>query len=234
SLVIGHLLRKGKTPVFAVDADANVNLNEQLGIEVEQTIGGMREDLKNSINANEIPAGMPKETYVEYLLQDTLVESTGFDLLVMGRPEGPGCYCYANNMLRRYIEVLSKNYPYVVIDNEAGMEHLSRRTTQKIDLLLLVTEPTPIGIMTAARIRDLAKDMEVSVEQVGLIINKVNGQLPDSLIEEAKGYSLDVLGTVPIDNTVVDYILRHIPAVQLPEESPTVQAVDNILGKLGI
>ncbi|MBE0447199.1 MAG: AAA family ATPase [Actinobacteria bacterium] len=234
SLVIGHFLRKGKTPVFAVDADANVNLNEQLGVDVEQTIGGMREDLKNSISANEIPAGMPKETYIEYLLQDTLVESTGFDLLVMGRPEGPGCYCYANNMLRRYIDVLAKNYPYVVIDNEAGMEHLSRRTTQKIDLLLLVSEPTPIGIMTAARIRDLAKEMEISVKQVGLIINKVNGQLPGSLIEEAKGYGLDVLGTVPADNTVVDYILSHIPAMQLPEGSPAARAVDDILGKLGI
>jgi len=234
SLVIGHLLRKGKTPVFAVDADANVNLNEQLGVEVDQTIGGMREDLKNSISANEIPAGMPKETYIEYLLQDTLVESKGFDLLVMGRPEGPGCYCYANNMLRRYIDILAKNYPYVVIDNEAGMEHLSRRTTQKIDLLLLVSEPSPTGVMTAARIKDLAKEMEISVKQTGLIINRVNGELPASLAEEAKGYGLEILGTIPADNTVVDYALKHIPAVQLPEGSLSVQAIDDILGKLGI
>jgi CO dehydrogenase maturation factor len=234
SLVVGHLLRKGKTPVFAVDADANINLNEQLGVDVDSTIGGMREELKTKIGANEIPAGMSKDMYMEYLLQDTLVESTGFDLLVMGRPEGPGCYCAANNMLRRYIEVLAKNYPYVVIDNEAGMEHLSRRTTQKIDLLLLVSEPSPVGIMTAARIKDLAKEMQVSVKQAGLIINRVNGEAPASLIEEAKNYGLEVLGTVPVDDTVVDYAVRHVPAVQLPESSPVVRAIDDILGKLGI
>lgn len=231
SIVIGHFLRRGKTPVFAVDADANINLNEQLGVEVESTIGGMREELRSRINANEIPAGMSKDMYLEYLLQDTVVESTGFDLLVMGRPEGPGCYCAANNMLRRYIEILAKNYPYIIIDNEAGMEHLSRRTTQKIDLLLLVSEPSPTGIMTAARIRDLAKDMEVSVKQSGLIVNRVNGELPASLAEEAKSYGLDVLGTVPLDDLVVEYALKHMPAVKLPESSPVVQAIDNILDK---
>ncbi|MDP2210882.1 MAG: AAA family ATPase [Candidatus Aquicultor sp.] len=234
SMIIGHLLRTGKTPVFAVDADANINLNEQLGVEVDSTIGGMREELKVKIGANEVPAGMTKDMYMEYLLQDTVVESSGFDLLVMGRPEGPGCYCAANNMLRRYIEILAKNYPYVVIDNEAGMEHLSRRTTQKIDLLLLVSEPSPIGIMTAARIRDLAKEMEVSVKQVGLIINRVNGELPASLAEEAENRGLEVLGTVPLDDSVFEHALNHIPAVKLPESSPAVQAIDNILGKLDI
>lgn len=234
SLVVGYLLRKNKTPVLAVDADANVNLNEQLGVEVESTIGGMREELKKKINANEIPAGMSKDMYMEYLLQDTLIESTGFDLLVMGRPEGPGCYCAANNMLKRYIDVLAKNYPYVVIDNEAGMEHLSRRTTQKIDLLLLISEPSPVGVMTAARIKDLSKDMEISVKQVGLIINRVNGEFPTSLVEEAEGYGLEVLGTVPADESVVNYALKHIPAMQLPENSPGVRAIDDILSKLGI
>lgn len=234
SMIIGHLLRKGKTPVFAVDADANINLNEQLGVEVDSTIGGMREELKVKIGANEVPAGMTKDMYMEYLLQDTVVESAGFDLLVMGRPEGPGCYCAANNMLRRYIEVLAKNYPYVVIDNEAGMEHLSRRTTQKIDLLLLVSEPSPIGIVTAARIRDLAKEMEISVKQVGLIINRVNGELPASLVEEAESLSLELLGTVPLDDSVFEHALNRVPAVKIPESSPAVQAIDSILGKLDI
>jgi len=234
SLIVGHLLRKGKTPVFAVDADANVNLNEQLGVKVDSTIGGMREELKKKIGANEVPAGMSKDMYMEYLLQDTLVESSGFDLLVMGRPEGPGCYCAANNMLKRYIDILAKNYPYVVIDNEAGMEHLSRRTTQKIDLLLLVSEPNPIGIMAAARIKDLAKEMEVSVKETGLIINRVNGQAPESLIEEAKNYGLEVLGTIPADDMLIDYVIKHTPLVELPEDSPVVRALDTILGKFGI
>jgi len=234
TLLVGHFLRKGKTPVFAVDADANVNLNEQLGVEVDSTIGGMREELKRKIGANEIPAGMSKDMYMEYLLQDTLVESTGFDLLVMGRPEGAGCYCAANNMLKRYIDVLAKNYPYVVIDNEAGMEHLSRRTTQKIDLLLLVSEPNPIGVMTAARIKDLAKDMEIDVKKTGLIINRVNGELPASLVEQAKGYGLEVLGFIPMDDTLVDYVLSRKPIVELPESSPVVKAIDDVINKLDI
>jgi CO dehydrogenase maturation factor len=234
SMVIGYLLRTGKTPVFAVDADANVNLNEQLGVDVDSTIGGMREELRNKIGMNEVPAGMSKDMYMEYLLQDTLIESEGFDLLVMGRPEGPGCYCAANNMLRRYIEVLAKNYPYIVIDNEAGMEHLSRRTTAKIDLLLLVSEPSPTGVMTAARIRDLAKEMEVSVGKAGLIINRVNGQVPGSLLEEAKNHGLDVFGVLPVDDSVVDAAIKHIPSVKLDKTCEAVHKLESILGSLGV
>jgi CO dehydrogenase maturation factor len=220
--------------VFAVDADANVNLNEQLGVEVDSTIGGMREELRNKIGANEIPGGMSKDAYMEYLLQDSLVESEGFDLLVMGRPEGPGCYCAANNMLRRYIEILSKNYPFIVIDNEAGMEHLSRRTTAKIDLLLLVSEPSPTGVMTAARILELAKEMQVSVGKAGLIINRANGQVPDSLLKEAENHGLEVFGTVSIDDMVMDAAVKHIPASKLDASSKAVQDLETILGSLGI
>jgi CO dehydrogenase maturation factor len=232
SLVIGHFLRRGATPVFAVDADANFNLNEQLGVDVSTTIGGMREDMKRKIQANEVPMGVSKDEYMENLLHTTLVESKGFDLLVMGRPEGPGCYCATNNMLRRYLEVLAKNYPVVVIDNEAGMEHLSRRTTQKIDLLLLVSEPSPVGIMSAARIKDLAREMEVAVARTGLIINRVPDGVGERLRAEALGRGLDVLGLVPADEQVMEYALQHVPAVQLPPDTPAVRAVDGILGSI--
>lgn len=231
SLVIRNLVKRGKTPVFAVDADANVNLNEQLGVTVDQTIGGVREEMLEKIGANQIPAGMSKDTYIEYQLQDSLVEAEGFDLLVMGRPEGPGCYCYANNLLRRYIDILAKNYPYIVIDNEAGMEHLSRRTAQKIDLLLVVSEPNPIGIMTAARIKDLAEEMKVSVGRTGLIINRVNGELPEVLKKEVEKYGLELVGVIPIDNTVVEYSFERKPAALMPDDTPSVKAVDEILSK---
>jgi len=229
SLVIGHFLRAGRTPVFAVDADANFNLNEQLGVEVTHTIGGMREDMKRKISANEVPPGVSKDEYMEMLLHQTLVEAPGFDLLVMGRPEGPGCYCAANNMLRRYLEVLAKNYPFVVIDNEAGMEHLSRRTTMKIDLLLLVSEPSPVGIMSAARIRDLAREMEIGVARTGLVINRVPEGRAEQLVAEARGRDLEVLGTVPADELVMEYALSHTPAVRLPAETPAVRAIEEIL-----
>ena len=234
SLVIGHFIRRGTTPVFAVDADANFNLNEQLGVAVDATIGGMREDMKKKISSNEVPPGMSKDQYMELLLHETLVESAGFDLLVMGRPEGPGCYCAANNMLRRYLEVLAKNYPVVVIDNEAGMEHLSRRTTAKIDLLLLVSEPSPVGIMSAARIRDLALELQIEVGRTGLVINRVPPGAGERLVAEARGRDLEVLGTVPADEAVADHALQHIPALRLPAETPAVRAVDAFLGTVNL
>lgn len=231
SLIIRELIKKGKTPVFAVDADANVNLNEQLGVKVEKTIGGVREEMLDTIGAGEMPAGMSKETYMEYQIQDALIEENGFDLLVMGRPEGPGCYCYANNLLRRYIEVLAKNYPYIVIDNEAGMEHLSRRTTQKIDLLLIVSEPNPVGILTAARIRDLAKEMKISVGKAGLVINRVNGELPDILKQEVEKYRLELIGTIPIDDTITNFSFERKPTILMPDDSPSTRAIGEIVDK---
>ncbi len=230
SLVIRHFVRSGRTPVFAVDADANFNLNDQLGVAVAATIGGSREEMKKKINANEAPAGMSKDDWLEIMMQASLIESEGFDLLVMGRPEGPGCYCAANNMLRRHLEVLSGNYPVVVIDNEAGMEHLSRRTTAKIDLLLLVSEPSPVGIMTAARIRDLARELEVEVARTGLIINRVSGPaIAARLVEEARGRGLEVLGTVPLDDAVVEQAMAHQPAFRLPDSAPAVRAIEAVL-----
>ena len=230
SLVIRHFVRAGKTPVFAVDADSNFNLNDQLGVAVASTIGGSREEMKRKINANEVPAGMTKDAYLEILMQASLIESEGFDLLVMGRPEGPGCYCAANNMLRRHLEVLAGNYPVVVIDNEAGMEHLSRRTTAKIDLLLLVSEPSPVGIMTAARIRDLAREIEIDVARTGLIINRVTSpSIAARLVEEARGLGLEVLGTVPLDDVVVEQAMAHLPAFKLPDDAAAVRAIDAIL-----
>lgn len=235
SLVIRHFVRAGKTPVFAVDADSNFNLNDQLGVAVASTIGGSREEMKRKINANEVPAGMTKDAYLEILMQASLIESEGFDLLVMGRPEGPGCYCAANNMLRHHLEILAGNYPVVVIDNEAGMEHLSRRTTAKIDLLLLVSEPSPVGIMTAARIRDLAREIEIEVARTGLIINRVSGpSLAARLIEEARGHGLEVLGTVPLDDAVVEQAMAHQPAFRLPDDAPAVRAIDGILATVNI
>jgi CO dehydrogenase maturation factor len=231
SLVIRHFVRAGLTPVFAVDADANYNLNDQLGVQVAATIGGSREEMKRKINANEAPVGMSKDDWLEIQMQASLIESEGFDLLVMGRPEGPGCYCAANNMLRRHLEILAGNYKVVVIDNEAGMEHLSRRTTAKIDLLLLVSEPSPVGIMTAARIRDLAKELEIQVERTGLVINRVCGaaSVGARLAEEARGLGLEVLGTVPLDDAVVEQALAHRPAFQLPDDAPAVKAIEAIL-----
>ena len=224
SLVIRHFVRAGKTPVFAVDADSNFNLNDQLGVEVKSTIGASREEMKRKITANEAPAGMSKDDWIEMQMPADLIEAEGFDLLVMGRPEGPGCYCAANNTLRRHLEILSGNYPVVVIDNEAGMEHLSRRTTAKIDLLLLVSEPSPIGIMTAARIRDLAQgDGDHRSRGPAWSSTGCAGRpWRARLVEEARGHGLEVLGTVPMDDAVVEQAMSHLPAFRLADDAPAV------------
>jgi CO dehydrogenase maturation factor len=147
----------------------------------------------------------------------------------MGRSEGLGCYCAVNHNLREVVDSISKNYRYVVIDNEAGMEHLSRRTTAKIDLLLLVSEPSPVGIMSAARIRDLAREMEIAVARTGLVINRVPDGMAERLIAEARGRDLEVLGTVPADELVMEYALSHKPAMRLPADTPAVRAIEKIL-----
>ena len=160
-LTVRYLMEKKKKPVLAVDADSNSCLHEALGVEVHATIGHLREESLRTIRSGaERPGGMSMEQLFDYQVQQSVIEAKGFDLMVMGRPEGPGCYCAANNIIRKYTDKLSETYSYVVIDNEAGMEHLSRRTTHKVDLLLIVSDPTVRGIKTAQRIAGLVKELE--------------------------------------------------------------------------
>lgn len=229
-LVIRWLVKNKRGPILAVDADPNANLNESLGLKVDQTIGGICEELLEK--SAEIPASMPKETLMEYRIQEVLVESKGYDLLVMGRPEGPGCYCYANTLVRRYIDILAKNYQYIVMDNEAGMEHLSRRTTQDIDLLLIISDPTLRGIWSAGRISKLVDQLKLRVNKKYLVVNRLSNGLPANLAEEIARHNLELLGTVPTDELVTDYDIKGKPAVELPDDSKAVRAVEEIMGKI--
>ena len=150
ALTVRYLLEKTKKAVLAVDADSNSCLNEALGVEIHATIGKLREEALDNVRSSaDRPGGMNLEQLFDYQVQQSIIESKGFDLMVMGRPEGPGCYCAANNIIRKYTDQLADDYSYVVIDNEAGMEHLSRRTTHKVDLLLIVSDPTQKGVLTA-------------------------------------------------------------------------------------
>ena len=236
SLVIRHFVRAGKTPVFAVDADSNFNLNDQLGVEVKSTIGSSREEMKRRITANEAPQGMSKDDWIQLQMSADLIEAEGFDLLVMGRPEGPGCYCAANNTLRRHLEILSGNYPVVVIDNEAGMEHLSRRTTAKIDLLLLVSEPSPIGIMTAARIRDLAKEMEIQVARIGLVINRVQRARRSGRASSRRPAAAAWRCSAPCRSTTRSSSrrCRTCRPSGCPDDAPAVRAIEAILSTVNV
>ncbi len=234
-LTVRYLIERKRKPVLAVDADSNSCLNETLGIDVPATIGKLREESLQAVRSGgERLGGMSIEQLLEFQVQQSLIESKGFDLIVMGRPEGPGCYCAANNILRKYTDKLSETYPYVVIDNEAGMEHLSRRTTHKVNVLLVVSDPTKRGIQTAKRIDGLVDELALEIEKRVLIINRVSGIEGDELKSLAENSGLSVAGIVPQDDLIFEYDLRGKPIFQLPDDSGAVKAVFNILDSLGI
>jgi CO dehydrogenase maturation factor len=206
SMVIRYLLEKGMTPVLAVDADANANLNEMLGVEVAKTLGEARETMKASV-----PTGMTKETFMEYKVQEALIEREGFDLIVMGRPEGSGCYCYANVLLTKYLDVLLKNYRFTVVDNEAGLEHISRLTT------------------TAERIRDLTRDLSLNIGNMKLVVNRCPGELDPKLKSEIDAKGLELGGVIPADENVAEFDLEGRALFELPSDSPSLVALSAIM-----
>ncbi|MBI4689300.1 MAG: AAA family ATPase [Nitrospirae bacterium] len=235
ALTIKYLVEKKKRAVLAVDADSNSCLNEALGVDIHATIGHLREESLQTIRAGAArPGGMSMEQLFDYQVQQSIIEAKGFDLMVMGRPEGPGCYCAANNIIRKYTDKLSETYPYVVIDNEAGMEHLSRRTTHKVDLLLIISDPTVRGVKTAQRIADLVKELDLDVEKHALIINRVSGEEGLELRKLAEGLDLEVAGIVPQDQKIFEYDLLGKAIIGLNEDSIAVKAVNDILEKFGI
>ncbi|MFH0786344.1 MAG: AAA family ATPase [Pseudomonadota bacterium] len=216
-LLIRYLVEKGKKPVLAVDADANANLNEVLGVSVRQTIGEAREEMKKG----GLP-GMTKDIFMEMRIQESLVEAEGFDLIVMGRPEGQGCYCAANTLLTQFIEKLSENYPYLVVDNEAGMEHISRLTTREIDVLLIVSDSSRRGLQAAVRIGDLTQELGMKIEKKLVIINLAE---KEDLLETQewetllKDQGLSLLGVIPKDDLIYEFDKEGKPTSTLPEHS---------------
>lgn len=227
ALLIRYLLNKNLLPVLVVDADANANLNELLGLKVERTLGQIRDEMKTAV-----PTGMTKETYIEYKMQEALIESKGFDLLVMGQPEGPGCYCAANNLLAKYLEILAKNYRTVIVDNEAGMEHLSRLNLREIDVLISVSDPGLRGIMTAKRIADLTAHLDVRVGKKVLIVNRTPDGLDPVLREEINKSGLVLGGTIRQDTLIAAYELKKLSFLDLPAESAAVRDAQAIFDRL--
>ena len=230
SLIIRYLEKNGKGPILAVDADSNANLGESLGLEVKQTVGLMLDDFqKDKIN---IPPGMSKDTYLEYKLNEVIVESQGVDLVTMGKGEGPECYCYPNLILRKFIDRLAENYPYVVMDNEAGMEHLSRRTTQNIDELLIISDHSVKGVRTVARIKDLVSQLKLMVKRQSVIINFAPAKLDPSVTGELSRLGIDSVTTIPLDGEVYKYDLKLKPLLDLPDTSKAVRAVNDLMAEL--
>ena len=230
SLVIRYLMKHGSGPVLAVDADPNANLGESLGFKVEQTVGSVLDTFqKEKIN---IPPGMTKEAYLDYKLNETIVESKGLDLITMGRGEGPECYCYPNLILKKFADSLAENYTYTVMDNEAGMEHLSRRTTQNVDMLLIISDHSVKGIRTVARIRDLASELKLVVKRQMVIINTAPTKLDSIVTEELARLGIAPTATIPRDDEVYEYDLRLKSLLGLPDTSKAVRAVNDLTAKI--
>ena len=236
-LIIQYLGEKGKGPILAVDADANSNLNEVLGVKVDATLGDVREEVARSEMAkdNPIPAGMTKADYMEFKFDDALVEDDDFDLLVMGRTQGKGCYCFVNGLLQAQLQRLEKNYPYIIVDNEAGMEHISRGVLPSMQTAILVSDCSRRGVQAVGRIAKLIEECDMHPRQIGLIINRApGGVLNEGTKQEIENQGLHLLGVVPQDETVFDYDCEGKPTINLPEDSPVKKAIREIVDKLDI
>lgn len=235
-LLIQYLCEMGKKPILAVDADANSNLNEVLGIEAGVTLGELREDMERagSDDKHKIPAGMTKAAYLDMKLADALTEEDDYDLMVMGRTQGQGCYCFVNGLVQTQIQRLQVHYPYVVVDNEAGLEHISRGILPTMDTAILVSDCSRRGVQAAGRIASLMKELNLKPKHVGLIINRApQGILDEGTMEEVQKQELELLGVVPHDDMVYQYDCVGKPTVQLPKDSPVREALKEIVDKLG-
>ncbi len=230
ALMIRYLLRKNYKPILAVDADPNANLGDALGVKAENTVGKV---LDNFLKDKEsLATGIVKESLIDYKLSEILVEEKGFDLLSMGQGEGPGCYCYPNTIVRNYIEKLASNYKYVVIDNEAGMEHISRRTNGNLDVLLLISDPSLKGIRTCKKLEDLVIKLGLNVKKLFLVINRIANGAPPQVIKETERLKLNLLEMVPEDKNIVDYELKGLPMLNLEEDSPSVAKINEAMSKI--
>jgi len=226
SLLVRLIKEKRLGSILAVDADPNSNLAEALGVEVKETIGSILDDISNSFTA--IPSGMSKDRFIEYKVQTAISEAEGFDLLTMGRPEGPGCYCYVNNVLRNIMEKLIKDYDYIVIDNEAGLEHLSRRTTRQADILLVISDPTLVGLKSAQRISDLAKELKIKIKNKFLLINftKIE-KLP-----KIKAMDLEYLGSIPEDKQIRNLSLNGASLWKLNDKAKSLVSLRKLIERI--
>lgn len=221
--LLAYFLRKeNKGPVLAIDADPNESLGEVLGLNPQASIVGILDEL--SEKKDQLPAGMTKERYIEYRLEEAVQESKGLDLLVMGRPEGPGCYCYVNTLLRDLLSRFSRQYPFIVIDNAAGMEHLSRRTERKMDILVLVSDYSILGIRAALKIYELAKGLKIKIGKSFLIINKAAGKIDFLEKEFSASRDITLAGVIPYDEDLVRESLENRPVEKWPAQSRAVQA----------
>jgi CO dehydrogenase maturation factor len=227
ALLIKYLVEKGKTPVLAVDADANANLNEALGFAIEKET--VSELIAATKDPSKIPDGMTQDVFINYRLNAALSDGNDVDLLVMGGPEGPGCFCFPNNILRKYLDSLTKGYRYVVMDNEAGLEHISRRTTRDIDIMFVISDCSARSVRSAGRVRKLISEIDTKVKRTYLVLNKATPEDVQILSEEIEKTNLELVGLISPDPDVAEYDALGKALFDLPENSLAVMSLYEIM-----
>ena len=234
-MIIDYLCKKRQGPVLVVDADANSNLNEVLGVEVETSLGQIREEMAQAELKGSIPKGMTKADYAEFKFNSALIEDDDFDMLVMGRTQGKGCYCYVNGVLKSQVDKYAKNYRYIVMDNEAGLEHVARGTLPHVDTMLLISDCSRRGIQAAARVAEMIGEMNLNPGQMGLIVNRApGGVLEDGVMAEIEKHGLKLFGVLPHDEAVYRCDCDGEPSAKLPENDPMKTALKGIMKNIGL
>ncbi len=240
-MIIKYLAQNQTGSILAIDADPSSNLNMVLGLDLEWTVGDIREDMLEQVKTSlsqggaamgALPGGVNKRDYLDYQIRSSLAEGSRFDLIAMGRGEGPGCYCAVNHNMREVIDGMSRHYAFVVIDNEAGMEHLSRRTTRDVQHLFIVSDPTQRGLVAAQRIADMRKELDINVENAYLIINRLRGEMHSELKAFADKLDVPLIGTIPADEELTEFEFSGKPLVELGDESPVYQSVAGIMHRI--
>jgi CO dehydrogenase maturation factor len=240
-MVIKYLIQSQPGSILAIDADPSSNLNMVLGLDLEWTVGEIREDLLHQVKGSlitggaamgSLPGGVTKRDYLDYQIRSSLAEGERVDLIAMGRGEGQGCYCAVNHNLREVIDAISNNYSFVVIDNEAGMEHLSRRTTRDVQHLLVVSDPTQRGLVAVERIAAFRNELDIHIEHTYLVLNRVAGDLPPELLERVQRLEIPLLGIIPANTELTTLEFSGRPLIDLSDDSPVYQSVADMLRKI--
>ena len=233
-MMIDALIKGGKGPLLVVDADANSNLNEVLGVEAGVSLGQIREEIAQAeLRGDTIPKSMTKADYAEYRFESALAEEDDFDMLVMGRTQGKGCYCFVNGVLKTQIDKYVGNYRYMVVDNEAGLEHISRGTLPHVDTMLLISDCSRRGIQAVGRIAEMIREMDLKPGEMKLIVNRApNGVLNPGVMEEINKYGLQLAGVLPQDETVYEYDCEGKPSSQVPDDTPVKTALAAVMRDL--